>query len=79
MERVDKLALQDKQLQADIENTQLLIKRLDNAARGICRCGCVSVVCTPLFYRFPPVGHTCAAFPRAAGAQRCAHLLAALT
>ena len=37
MERVDKLASQDKQLQADIENTQLLIKRLDSAARGICR------------------------------------------
>jgi hypothetical protein len=37
MERVDKLASQDTQLQADIENTQLLIKRLDSAARGICR------------------------------------------
>jgi|SouAtlMetagenome_1021521.scaffolds.fasta_scaffold183539_1 hypothetical protein len=43
MERVDKLALQDKQLQADIENTQLLIKRLDGAARGICRCSRVFV------------------------------------
>lgn len=37
MERVDKLATQDRQLQADIEKTQLLIKRLDSAARGICR------------------------------------------
>ena len=68
MERVDKLALQDKQLQADIENTQLLIKRLDGAARGICRCSRVLFMCAPLLYRFPRAGHKCAAFyTRAAG------------
>jgi len=37
MERVKKLSLQDAQLESGISDTQLLIKRLDNAARGICR------------------------------------------
>ena len=37
MERVDKLALQDEKLETSIADTQLLIKRLDHAARQICR------------------------------------------
>ena len=37
MERVDKLALQDEKLETSIADTQLIIKRLDHAARQICR------------------------------------------
>jgi hypothetical protein len=37
MERVNKLTLQDEQLEAGIANIQRIIKSLDVAARGICR------------------------------------------
>jgi hypothetical protein len=37
MERVNKLTLQDEKLETSIAETQLLIKRLDTAARQICR------------------------------------------
>ena len=37
MERVNKLTLQDEKLETGIAETQLLIKRLDTAARQICR------------------------------------------